>query len=237
MAIEQNICDLTSAAKELRAAVITLTEAMQGFADRFPVKAEQAAERRTVIRKDGTVKTVPADEPATLAEKMAKRKATGKPEYQPRIQKTSRVIPAGQISGEAEAEQAPAPEVKAAPAPAPAPEAKAAPAKEEKPAPAKAEQAPAKAEQAPAKENPFGKFPIALSEVGEKVTEEQKKKLCEKVFPWLQHAVTVDKAAVIGLFGKYSQKDEKGMPTARNPLQLPAETFAAFLADCARLGA
>ncbi len=230
MTIEQNICDLTSAAKELQSAVVTLTEAMQGFADRFPAKAEQAAERRTIIRKDGTVKTVPADEPDTLAEKMAKRKATGKPEYQPRIQKTSRVIPAGQISGEAEAEQAPAPEVKAAPAAAPAPEAKPAPAKEEKPAPAKAEQA-------PAKENPFGEFPIALSSVPEKVTEEQKKKLCEKVFPWLQRAVTVDKAAVINLFGKYSPKDEKGMPTARNPLQLPAETFAAFLADCARLGA
>lgn len=223
--IEQSITDLASSHVKLTEAVVTLAKAIDAFADRFE-KAEQATEaRRVIVRKDGRVKTVPADEPETLREKMAARKATGKEEYQPRIQKTTRVIPAGQLSGEAEetpapaeAEQAPAPEVKAE---TPAP-------KVEKPAPAKAEQ--------PKKENPFGAFPIDAATLGE-IDEEKKLALCEEIFPWLQHAVTVDKAAVIALFGKYSPKDEQGVPVARNPRQLPAATFAAFLADCAKLGA
>ncbi len=239
--IEQSIEALAESNKAISASLITLADALRGFADRFGDKAEQAAERRVIIRKNGEVKTVPADEPDTLREKLAKRKATGKPEYQPRIQTTSRVIPAGQVSGVAEA-PAPVEEKPAAPAPvaeaAKPAEVKAAAPAPEAPKPAEAKPEAPKAEQATEakKENPFGVFPVDAEKLTA-IDEAEKTKLAQSIFPWLQHAVTVDKAAIIGLFGKYSGKDASGMPKARNPMQLPVETFAAFLKDCAKLGA
>ena len=219
---------LAEANKGLTARLITLEDCLKGL--NMP-KAEQAAEtpaqpeaeqapKKRVIEGKTRKRYVPEGEPETLKEKMAQRRDTGKPEYQPKIETRSRVIAEGTLQEPAQAEQA-APAEKPAEKPA-------------EPAPAKAA-APAEKPQAEQAENPYGAFPVQFEHIKE-CTDQVRVDISAVLVPWIRHAITVDKKAVIGLFAKYAGVDENGVPKVKNPQNLSNDVFLKFVADCKALG-
>ena len=219
---------LAEANKGLTARLITLEDCLKGL--NMP-KAEQAAEtpaqpeaeqaaKKRVIEGKTRKRYVPEGEPETLKEKMAQRRDTGKPEYQPKIETRSRAIAEGTLQEEPQAEQA-APAEKPAEKPA-------------EPAPVKAA-APVAKPQAEQAENPYGAFPVQFEHIKE-VTDQVKTDIAAVLVPWIKRAVTIDKDAIISLFAKYSGIGEDGLPKVKNPKLLENDVFLKFVADCKALG-
>lgn len=219
---------LAEANKGLTARLITLEDCLKGL--NMP-KAEQAAEtpaqpeaeqaaKKRVIEGKTRKRYVPEGEPETLKEKMAQRRDTGKPEYQPKIETRSRVIAEGTLQEPAQAEQA-APAEKPAEKPA-------------EPAPVKAA-APAEKPQAEQAGNPYGAFPVQFEHIKE-CTDQVKTDITAVLVPWIKRAITIDKDAIIGLFEKYSGLGEDGLPKVKNPKHLENDVFLKFVADCKALG-
>ena len=219
---------LAEANKGLTARLITLEDCLKGLslppveqAAETPAQpeAEQSAKKRVVEGKNRK-RYIPEGEPETLKEKMAQRRDTGKPEYQPKIETRSRVIAEGTLQEPAQAEQA-APAEKPAEKPA-------------EPAPAKAA-APAEKPQAEQAENPYGSFPVQFEHIKE-VTDQVRVDISAVLVPWIRHAITVDKKAVLAIFEKYSGLGEDGLPKVKNPTYLSNDVFLKFVADCKALG-
>lgn len=215
---------LAEANKGLTARLITLEDCLKGLSlppAETPAQpeAEQAPKKR-VIEGKTRKRYVPEGEPETLKEKMAQRRDTGKPEYQPKIETRSRVIAEGTLQEPAQAEQA-------APAEKPAE-------KPVEPAPVKAA-APAEKPQAEQAENPYGAFPVQFEHIKE-CTDQVRVDISAVLVPWIRHAITIDKKAVIGLFAKYAGVDENGVPKVKNPQNLSNDVFLKFVADCKALG-
>lgn len=219
---------LAEANKGLTARLITLEDCLKGLslppveqAAETPAQpeAEQAAKKR-VIEGKTRKRYVPEGEPETLKEKMAQRRDTGKPEYQPKIETRSRVIAEGTLQEPAQAEQA-------APAEKPAE-------KPVEPAPVKAA-APAEKPQAEQAENPYGSFPVQFEHIKE-VTDQVRVDISAVLVPWIRHAITVDKKAVLAIFEKYSGIGADGLPKVKNPQNLSSDVFLKFVADCKALG-
>lgn len=219
---------LAEANKGLTARLITLEDCLKGLnmpraeqAAETPAQpeAEQAAKKRVVEGKNRK-RYIPEGEPETLKEKMAQRRDTGKPEYQPKIETRSRVIAEGTLQEPAQAEQA-APAEKPAEKPA-------------EPAPVKAA-APAEKPQAEQAENPYGAFPVQFEHIKE-VDDKVKTDIAAVLVPWIKRAITIDKDAIISLFAKYSGIGEDGLPKVKNPKYLENDVFLKFVADCKALG-
>lgn len=219
---------LAEANKGLTARLITLEDCLKGLslppveqAAETPAQpeAEQAAKKRVVEGKNRK-RYIPEGEPETLKEKMAQRRDTGKPEYQPKIETRSRVIAEGTLQEQPQAEQA-APAEKPAEKPA-------------EPAPAKAA-APAEKPQAEQAENPYGSFPVQFEHIKE-VTDQVRVDISAVLVPWIRHAITVDKKAVLAIFEKYSGIGADGLPKVKNPQNLSNDVFLKFVADCKALG-
>ena len=219
---------LAEANKGLTARLITLEDCLKGLslppveqAAETPAQpeAEQAAKKRVVEGKNRK-RYIPEGEPETLKEKMAQRRDTGKPEYQPKIETRSRVIAEGALQEQPQAEQA-APAEKPAEKPA-------------EPAPAKAA-APAEKPQAEQAENPYGSFPVQFEHIKE-VTDQVRVDISAVLVPWIRHAITVDKKAVLAIFEKYSGIGADGLPKVKNPQNLSNDVFLKFVADCKALG-
>lgn len=207
---------LAEANKGLTARLITLEDCLKGLS--LP-PVEQAAEKRVVEGKNRK-RYIPEGEPETLKEKMAQRRDTGKPEYQPKIETRSRVIAEGTLQEQPQTEQA-------APAEKPAE-------KSAEPAPAKAA-APAEKPQAEQAENPYGSFPVQFEHIKE-VTDQVRVDISAVLVPWIRHAITVDKKAVLAIFEKYSGIGADGLPKVKNPQNLSNDVFLKFVADCKALG-
>lgn len=219
---------LAEANKGLTARLITLEDCLKGLslppveqAAETPAQpeAEQAAKKRAVEGKNRK-RYIPEGEPETLKEKMAQRRDTGKPEYQPKIETRSRVIAEGTLQEQPQTEQE-APAEKPAEKPA-------------EPAPAKAA-APAEKPQAEQAENPYGSFPVQFEHIKE-VTDQVRVDISAVLVPWIRHAITVDKKAVLAIFEKYSGIGADGLPKVKNPQNLSNDVFLKFVADCKALG-
>lgn len=219
---------LAEANKGLTARLITLEDCLKGLslppaeqAAETPAQpeAEQAAKKRVVEGKNRK-RYIPEGEPETLKEKMAQRRDTGKPEYQPKIETRSRVIAEGTLQEPAQAEQ-----IGGAEKPAEKPA---------EPAPAKAA-APAEKPQAEQAENPYGSFPVQFEHIKE-VTDQVRVDISAVLVPWIRHAITVDKKAVLAIFEKYSGIGADGLPKVKNPQNLSNDVFLKFVADCKALG-
>ncbi len=219
---------LAEANKGLTARLITLEDCLKGLslppveqAAETPAQpeAEQAAKKRVVEGKNRK-RYIPEGEPETLKEKMAQRRDTGKPEYQPKIETRSRVIAEGTLQEQPQTEQE-APAEKPAEKPA-------------EPAPAKAA-APAEKPQAEQAENPYGSFPVQFEHIKE-VTDQVRVDISAVLVPWIRHAITVDKKAVLAIFEKYSGIGADGLPKVKNPQNLSNDVFLKFVADCKALG-
>ena len=200
---------LAEANKGLTARLITLEDCLKGLslppveqAAETPAQpeAEQAAKKRVVEGKNRK-RYIPEDEPETLKEKMAQRRDTGKPEYQPKIETRSRVIAEGTLQEQPQAEQA----------------------------------APAEKPQAEQAENPYGSFPVQFEHIKE-VTDQVRVDISAVLVPWIRHAITVDKKAVLAIFEKYSGIGADGLPKVKNPQNLSNDVFLKFVADCKALG-
>lgn len=219
---------LAEANKGLTARLITLEDCLKGLslppveqAAETPAQpeAEQAAKKRVVEGKNRK-RYIPEGEPETLKEKMAQRRDTGKPEYQPKIETRSRVIAEGTLQEPAQAEQ-----IGGAAKPAEKPA---------EPAPVKAA-APAAKPQAEQAENPYGAFPVQFEHIKE-VTDQVRVDISAVLVPWIRHAITVDKKAVLAIFEKYSGIGADGLPKVKNPQNLSNDVFLKFVADCKALG-
>lgn len=219
---------LAEANKGLTARLITLEDCLKGLslppveqAAETPVQpeAEQAAKKRVVEGKNRK-RYIPEGEPETLKEKMAQRRDTGKPEYQPKIETRSRVIAEGTLQEPAQAEQ-----IGGAAKPGEKPA---------EPAPVKAA-APAAKPQAEQAENPYGAFPVQFEHIKE-VTDQVRVDISAVLVPWIRHAITVDKKAVLAIFEKYSGIGADGLPKVKNPQNLSNDVFLKFVADCKALG-
>lgn len=200
---------LAEANKGLTARLITLEDCLKGLslppveqAAETPVQpeAEQAAKKRVVEGKNRK-RYIPEGEPETLKEKMAQRRDTGKPEYQPKIETRSRVIAEGTLQEQPQTEQA----------------------------------APAEKPQAEQAENPYGSFPVQFEHIKE-VTDQVRVDISAVLVPWIRHAITVDKKAVLAIFEKYSGIGADGLPKVKNPQNLSNDVFLKFVADCKALG-
>lgn len=189
---------LAESNKGLTARLISLEDCLKGL---NPPQAEQAVEtpvqpeaeqapKKRVVEGKNRKRYIPEGEPETLKEKLAQRRDTGKPEYQPKIETRSRVIAEGTLQEPAQAEQA---------------------------------------------ENPYGAFPVKFEHIKE-CTDQVKADISAVLVPWVKHAITVDKDAVISLFAKYSGTDANGLPKVKNPLHLENSVFLKFVADCKALG-
>ena len=219
---------LAEANKGLTARLITLEDCLKGLnmpraeqAAETPAQpeAEQAAKKRVVEGKNRK-RYIPEGEPETLKEKMAQRRDTGKPEYQPKIETRSRVIAEGTLQEPVQAEQ-----IGGAAKPAEKPA---------EPAPVKAA-APAAKPQAEQAENSYGAFPVQFEHIKE-CTDQVRVDISAVLVPWVRHAITVDKKAVLAIFEKYSGLGEDGLPKVKNPTYLSNDVFLKFVADCKALG-
>lgn len=214
---------LAEANRGLIARLITLQNCLEGLglpqaeqAEQAAPAAEQAAKR--VVEGKNRKRYIPEDEPDTLKEKLAQRRDTGKPEYQPRIETRTRVIAEGTLQARPRAEQAEQAE-------------RAAPAKPQ----AEKATAPAAKPQAEQAENPYGAFPVQLEHI-EEVSDQVRKDISAVLVPWIKHAITVDKNAVLEIFERYSGVGADGLPKVKNPQNLPNDVFLKFVADCKALG-
>ena len=215
---------LAEANKGLIARLITLEGCLKGLGLPQAEQAEQAAKR--VVEGKNRKRYIPEDEPDTLKEKLAQRRDTGKPEYQPRIETRTRVIAEGTLQARPQAEQAEQAE-QAAPADEPAE-------KPAEPALVKAT-APADKPQAEQAQNPYGAFPVQLEHI-EEVSDQVRKDISAVLVPWIKRAITIDKNAVLEIFERYSGVGADGLPKVKNPQNLPNDVFLKFVADCKALG-
>ena len=68
------------------------------------------------------------------------------------------------------------------------------------------------------------------------VTDQLRVDISAVLVPWIRHAITVDKKAVLAIFEKYSGIGADGLPKVKNPQNLSNDVFLKFVADCKALG-
>lgn len=217
MGIEQTLGDLVASNQALLESnnalirqISALADYVRGLSTGTAPAAEGAVRLTRTVAGLNRTRNIPAEEPATLREKIRARTAMGltKPvEHSRTVTLAEGALRVAQ----------PAPE-KSGPEPAAAEPEQAAPA-------------------AAPKSSRFGEFP--LGEVTEAMASDEKARaeLTQKLMPWLRGAVAADRARMLEIFGRYTEIDKaRGKPARQNPAAFTPAQFVQFVNDCRAVG-